>query len=86
MGTNRKYLKKTITEAEVRVRLAELVESYSDRLASALGEEDFGSATHYAGVLRGLKLVLGMASCYFENVESQDETDAALRRVLLRGL
>lgn len=86
MRHNRTYLKKTVTEAEIRVRISETLDDYSSRLSDAVDESDYGAACHYGGVVRGLKLVLGMASCYFENVESQGETDAALRRILLRGL
>lgn len=85
MEYNRVYLKKTITEAEIRVRLSEAAESYKDRLASAVSSEEFGDAAHYAGVLRGLKLSLGMASCYFENLESQQETDLKLVSAMRAG-
>lgn len=86
MRYERVYLKKTVTEVEIRTRISEVVGDYADRLANATGEEDWGAACHYAGVLRGLKLTLGMATCYFENVESQSETDLAVRRVQMRGL
>lgn len=86
MVTERFYLKKTITEAEIRVRVTEVVEDYSSRLSSAVEDGDHGAACHYAGVVRGLKLALAMAGCYFENIESQSETDTAVRRMLLRAL
>lgn len=81
----RNYLKKTITEAEIRVRVLELESDYTDRLAQSVSDDDWGAACHYAGVLRGLRLTLGLAACYFENIDSQRETDRAVRAVLKRG-
>ena len=79
MDYERTYLKKSITEDEILVRLRPEIARAKRKLADALECNEYRDAAYLDGLIAGLSAAAGMAACYFRNLDSQQETDRALQ-------